>query len=112
MQEFLSAQPVDVGHLPVTSGPPQVWEDNRAHRPAGLPSLLPQSGSRGWDLPTSPPPNPVHRPQGLGWPGASIVFKFCFYKEREIYRLSRGKRMMSLESINCRFLPGPFPLCL
>ena len=79
------------GRQPVTSGPAQVCTAGRSpeiskglgvwhgalRTPAPAPRWDPPTGRRGWS------------PVG---PGVSVVFKFCFYKVREIYRLLKGRR--------------------
>lgn len=41
----------------------------------------------------------------------SIVFKFCFYKEREIYRLLRGRKWCNLSKSTGHLFLALFPLC-
>jgi hypothetical protein len=54
-------------------------------------------------------PSPGHKGWTGGSPGGSIVFKFCFYKECEIYRLWRGRKWCNLsQSTDHVFRAGSF----
>lgn len=90
---------------PQNPGPAQVWENveqrGGSHKTARAPLLLASewgrgggSGPRGggrWGAALSTWPCP-HPPAGVGGPRILDCFKFCFYKEHEIYRLLRGRK--------------------
>lgn len=72
----------------MTSGPALGSEEPTNQQDAPATGLTVGLGA-GPALECSPALSTGHR--GWAWPGVSIVFKFCFYKEREIYRLWRGR---------------------
>lgn len=63
-------------HWPQSAGGWESWVPGRVRAP---------DGGTHWFIPGAQEPE-------LRIPGGSIVFKFCFYNEREIYRLWRGRK--------------------